>query len=125
MTAGDPKASAGAKKLTFQTLSPAALAEAAEVMRLGARKYGAYNWAQQPMKASIYYDAMMRHVMAWWAGEDRDPESGLLHTAHALCCAMILVEQARAGTLIDDRPGSVLTTMEEAEAQLLPHRKEN
>lgn len=39
-----------------------------------------------------WYDACMRHLIAWAEGERLDPESGLPHTAHALCNLCYLIE---------------------------------
>jgi hypothetical protein len=39
-----------------------------------------------------YVDALLRHAFAYVRGEKRDPESGEHHLAHAVCCAMYLVE---------------------------------
>jgi len=46
----------------------------------------------------------LRHLTAWWAGEDLDPESGLHHLAHAACCLMFLLEYTQTHTELDDRP---------------------
>ncbi len=34
----------------------------------------------------------MRHLTAWWEGEDNDPESGLPHIYHAAANIAMLVE---------------------------------
>ena len=39
-----------------------------------------------------YFDAMQRHVWSWKQGEQLDPESGIHHLAHAMCCLMFLYE---------------------------------
>ena len=41
----------------------------------GGDKYGPFNWQDTPIQASVYYDAMMRHLMAWYTGENVDPGS--------------------------------------------------
>ena len=33
---------------------------------------------------------MQRHIDAWWQGEQKDPETGEHHLAHAICCGMFL-----------------------------------
>lgn len=43
-------------------------------------------------KWSRYWNASMRHLIAFWRGEDIDPESGLHHLAHAVCSIMMLFE---------------------------------
>lgn len=47
----------------------------------------------------------MRHLWAWWRGEDTDPESGLSHAAHAAWGCFALLEYARTHPELDDRPG--------------------
>ena len=39
-----------------------------------------------------YFDALQRHVWSWKQGEQIDPESGIHHLAHAMCCLMFLYE---------------------------------
>lgn len=38
-----------------------------------------------------YYGAALRHLTAWWGGEDNAQDSGVNHLGHALACLMILV----------------------------------
>jgi hypothetical protein len=45
----------------------------------------------------------MRHIMAFNDGEDKDPESGLSHLAHAACCIMFLLEFEKTHQELDDR----------------------
>lgn len=53
-----------------------------DVMQFGANKYGWDNW-KLGMDHSRLLDAALRHIHAYNAGEDLDPESGLSHLAHA------------------------------------------
>lgn len=55
------------------------------------------------MRASIYVDALSRHISRWHEGEDTDSDSGLPHLAHALACLAILVDAQMVGKLEDDR----------------------
>ena len=75
-------------------------------MQDGGDKYGPFNWQDKPIQASIYYDAMMRHLMAWYTGEDVDPgsKSGGLHLAAVRAGAGILIDAFATGSIIDDRP---------------------
>ena len=34
----------------------------------------------------------MRHLWAYKEGEQNDPETGVTHLAHALCCIMFMTE---------------------------------
>ena len=70
------------------------LGEVVKVLEHGARKYAPENWRKVPDARQRYYDAAMRHLTAWWMGEDNDDGpggSGLPHLAHALCCLSFLL----------------------------------
>ena len=69
----------------------------------GALKYGDRNW-ERGMNWSRPFAALMRHMWAWWRGEDRDPETGLSHLAHAGCCILFLLTYQGHATGKDDRP---------------------
>ena len=71
--------------------------------KLGADKYGPFNWRLTGVCASTYVHAILRHLNAWRNGEDTDPESGRSHIAHVACCCNILLDAAACGTLDDDR----------------------
>ena len=73
-----------------------------EVLAYGAKKYDDDNW-RHGMRWRRVADALLRHVFAYLGGEDRDPETGLLHIDHALCNAMFLSEYQHTNTGIDDR----------------------
>lgn len=100
----NPKRAFGIRKPGMQYVPPIALIEEAAVMGGGSDKYGPFNWNDQPVDATTYYSAIMRHVMAWYAGQDRDPESGHSHLAHVRACCGILIDAAATDNLIDDRP---------------------
>ena len=55
---------------------------------------------------SIYYDALLRHVTAWWQGAEYDKETKKHHLLHAMCCLMILVWYQWNKKGRDDRPQS-------------------
>jgi len=62
-----------------------------DILEFGARKYDVDNWVVVPDARTRYYDAMQRHIDAWWRGERLDPETGRLHMAHAACCMLFLI----------------------------------
>lgn len=73
----------GTKPQRYDLLPKAALDQIAEVYAFGAAgKYADHNWRKR-YEWSKSYAALMRHVTAFWDGEDYDPESGLSHLAHA------------------------------------------
>jgi hypothetical protein len=43
-------------------------------------------------------------MWAYWKGEDNDPETGLSHLAHAMCCVMFLLSYHLRKVGTDDRP---------------------
>lgn len=59
-----------------------------KVLTFGARKYEADNWKRVEKGQSRYFAAAMRHITARERGQRIDPESGLPHLAHAICCLM-------------------------------------
>ena len=66
------------------------------------------------MRASTYVSASMRHLNAWFEGEDLAPDSGLSHLAHALAGLAILIDAEEAGMMLDDRmiPGGYLNAID-------------
>ena len=91
-----------ASKPRLELLPSAALEQIAQVLTFGAAKYAANNWCRGA-RWGRYYAALLRHLFAWWRGEDRDPETGLSHLAHAGCCLLFLMEYQRNGWGADDR----------------------
>lgn len=90
------------QKPPMELLSTIALVEAAKVMGKGKEKYGAQNW-RSGLHWSRVVGAAYRHLSAFNAGEDKDPETGLSHIAHLLCCAMFLLEYSVTHPDLDDR----------------------
>jgi hypothetical protein len=89
-------------KARYDLLPPEALAGLAEILGYGAAKYAPHNW-RKGMDWSRVFAAAQRHVWAYWTGEDTDPESGLPHIDHALCCLAFLSAYQKAGLGTDDR----------------------
>jgi hypothetical protein len=99
----NPKDLIGCDKLSIHLWPESATMMGCLGLLDGARKYGRSNWREAGVRASIYYDAVRRHLAAWFEGEDNDPDSGLPHMAHALACLAIIVDSDSAGKLVDDR----------------------
>ncbi len=88
-----------------------AIREVVKVLGFGASKYGDRNW-EKGIKFSRLYAAALRHLTAWFEGEDRDPETGLSHLAHAGCCVLFLLAfTIRGHGHFDDRPKTVAQTV--------------
>ena len=80
-----------AGKLRFELIPPSALKAIAEVLTFGANKYSDNNW-QNVDDPGRYVGALYRHLEAWRAGEEMDPESGLPHLHHAITNLTFLIE---------------------------------
>ena len=65
----NPKDAIGIAKTPMSVISGPVIAELGLAMMEGARKYGRHNYRAVGVRASVYYDAMMRHMMAFWEGE--------------------------------------------------------
>lgn len=74
------------------TLVPMSLVWAvAHVREYGCKKYkDPDNWKQ--VEEQRYKDALYRHLLAYFGGEENDEESGLPHLWHAACNIAFLIE---------------------------------
>lgn len=77
-------------KLQYSLFDPFAKAWAVGVLTVGAIKYSAGNWAHVENARERYYNALLRHLEAWYAGESDDPETLMPHLAHAMCCLIFI-----------------------------------
>lgn len=100
----NPKDSVGVNKVPMSCVSAAVLAEIATGMHEGALKYGRHNYRGLGVRASVYYDATMRHLMWWWEGQDIDPDSGLSHVTKAITSLVVLRDAMIQDMMEDDRP---------------------
>jgi hypothetical protein len=102
----NPKDAMGIKKVPMSTVPAPVLAEIGVGMLEGALKYGRHNYRAIGVRASVYYDATMRHVMLFWEGEDTDPHSGLSHLSKAIASLVVLRDAMIRDNWTDDRPPS-------------------
>lgn len=102
----NPKDSVGVKKVPFSTVPAPVIAEVGLAMLEGALKYGRHNYRAIGVRTSVYYDAALRHLTAFWEGEDTDPDSGLPHIVKAIACLTVLRDSQLIGNVVDDRPPS-------------------
>lgn len=100
----NPKDSVGIKKVPFSTVPSEVTAEVGLAMLEGALKYGRHNYRSVGVRASVYYDAALRHLTAFWEGQDTDPDSGLSHLVKCLACLYVLRDSQHMGNWVDDRP---------------------
>jgi len=104
MKPSNPKDIVGSRKPPLSTIPPPVLFELGNAMLEGHLKYGGHNWRAMGIRSSVYYDACMRHLAAWWAGEDIDPDSGMSHIVKAIAGLVILRDAQINDKVNDDRP---------------------
>ena len=92
----------GTKLAAFDQISPEVLTLVAEHFGKGARKYAAHNF-RRGYPWSLSYSALMRHLTAFWAGEEYDEETGSLHIVAVIWHAMALTEFFLHQKAYDDR----------------------
>lgn len=89
-------------KPRFDLVPGESLIEVVMVYTMGAEKYEAHNW-RKGMLWSRVFAAIMRHLWAFWMGEDLDKESGLPHLAHAAWGCLTLISYLKTVNGEDDR----------------------
>ena len=82
----------GEMKPRWDLLPHDALGSVVAVLTHGAKKYEPNNWRRVKGWRWRYYRAALGHLAAWWTGEMLDRESKLPHLAHAICCALFMLE---------------------------------
>lgn len=100
----NPKDAISIKKVPFTLIPENVIAELGLALLEGSRKYGSYNWRIAGVRASVYIDALRRHLGAWWNGENIDPDSGVSHITKAIACLVILRDSMMINNWTDDRP---------------------
>lgn len=96
------------EKPRMDLISPVALEELAKVLTHGAKKYSAWNWSNGIAYTRVLA-ALLRHIYAYLRGEDKDPETGLSHIAHAMCNCMFLLHFDKFRREFDDREKAAYT----------------
>lgn len=92
----------GVKPQNFALVPTYPLGVLAELYNFGASKYDDHNW-RKGYEWSKSYSAAMRHLTAFWEGEDLDPESGLPHLASAAFHCFALMQWMVDHPEFDDR----------------------
>jgi hypothetical protein len=83
-------------------IDPLALMELGNIAGMGSLKYEKWNYLKG-YDWSLSFNAMQRHAMQFWSGEDCDEESGSLHIAHAAWHGLALVSFSLRSLGTDDR----------------------
>ena len=90
------------EKPRFDLIPPRPLFALAEIYTMGASKYDENNW-RKGMKWGRIFGAIMRHLWAFWLGQDKDEESKNFHLAHAAWGCFTLIEYFYTHKELDDR----------------------
>jgi hypothetical protein len=72
--------------------------------KIGAIKYGEYNYRVAKVQGRVYLEALQRHTGLLLDGEDFDRDTGYPHICFILACADIVADAWVNGFLIDTRP---------------------
>lgn len=93
----------GSKLARFDLIPADALTHLAEHYGRGALKYADRNW-ERGYQWSLSYAALLRHLTAWWGGEDIDAETGSHHLDAVMWHAFALRTFAQHHLPGDNRP---------------------
>ena len=100
----NPKDAVGSRKASMRYVPVNVMLEQGLCLQEGGLKYGAHNYRDAGVRASVYYDALWRHMGAWWEGEDIDRDSALSHVAKGISTLIVLRDAMMNDMWEDDRP---------------------
>jgi len=101
----NPKDAVGTKKPRFYSGLPANVTKEVSIgMMEGAMKYGRHNYRIAGIRASVYVDATIGHLLDYWEGQDIDPDSNLHHITKAIASLYVLRDAQMMNMCEDDRP---------------------
>lgn len=101
----NPKSAQGAKKHSLRYLPLPAAVAVNQAFADGATKYGAANWREKGVAATVYIDAALRHIELYFdCGQQVAADSKIHNLGHAMACLAIIIDAEHNGTLKDDRP---------------------
>jgi len=103
---GNPKDTIGASKTPLSQLPEVAILHGSLGMYEGSLKYGFRNYRKYPVKASVYVDAILRHILDYSDGIDADEKTTVKHLGSVIAGCAILLDAEAHGTLVDDRDKS-------------------
>lgn len=92
----------GTKEARYDLIPVPALDYLARLYGKGAQKYAEHNW-RLGYNYSLSYAAAQRHMNAFWAGEDIDPETGVPHPINAAFHMFALATFLTEHPEMDDR----------------------
>lgn len=111
----------GQNKLPLHLVPPRAIAHIALAFADGGFKYQPFNWREEKITASVYYGAALRHLNAWWEGENVPSDGVAHHLAHAAACMLMILDTMSTDMLNDNRPANNGKSYEELLTELASH----
>jgi len=103
-TKKNKKDAVGATKASTACIPSAGIFAMGAAMQDGGNKYEPFNYRETQVTASVFYNAMMRHLMDWYEGEDFADDSGVHHLGHLAAGCAIVLDGISVGNFVDDRP---------------------
>jgi hypothetical protein len=119
----NPKDGIAVKKPRLYTNVPGnVLREVSVGMMEGSMKYGRHNYRVAGVRAGIYIDATIGHILDYWEGQDIDPDSGLHHITKAIASLIVLRDAQMRGLCNDDRPPVSMVETDKADMQQIVNK---
>jgi hypothetical protein len=115
----NPKDAVGSRKIPWHIIPWRVMAGVCLAFFGGALKYRAFNYRIAGVRASVYIDAAIRHILRFAEGEDHDPDvkgynaaepsKGVLvhHLDEAIAGLMVLRDSMLLGNWTDDRAPAI------------------
>jgi hypothetical protein len=124
----NPKDVIGMTKSPLSLVPATLVICASRALLEGALKYGRFNWRIAGVRASIYLDALKRHIAKWENGQEADPQTTVHHLDNAIACLTIMRDAMLYGKLVDDRPPcpdpDAMARVIDGEPAMVAHLKE-
>lgn len=92
-------------KLRLELVPPESVLAIGRILTHGCAKYGDRQW-EKGMPLERIYGAAQRHLQAWAAGAEIDPDSGLPHLEHALCNLAMMVTLRSRSPVREEKMGA-------------------
>lgn len=107
VTTDNPKDAYGDLKPAVDLVPAALVLYASQAFKIGAIKYGAFNWREKKVRMRVYLAAIERHLKQFSEGEDLEwdekAQKWMHHLAAIAACTGILVDAIELGMIVDDR----------------------
>lgn len=124
----NPKDVIGMRKAPLSLVPWTLIVCASRALLEGALKYGRFNWRIAGVRASIYLDALKRHIAKWENGQECDPQTRVHHLDNAIACLTIIRDAQLYGKLTDDRPPcpdpDAMARMIDGDEEMVAHLKD-